>query len=98
LLQAPGLKDGERTVKKLLFAAGFLAIATSTAWAQVYVYPSAPYGYGAGYYNYAVPYVPQPYTAPPGFYGFYGFDPTANNWDYYRTDSPGRGFDAESTR
>jgi hypothetical protein len=62
-------------VKKLLFAAGFLAIATPTAWAQAYVYPSAPYGYG--YYNYAVPYVPQ-YTAPPGFYGFYGFDPTAN--------------------
>jgi hypothetical protein len=93
LLQAPGLKDGERTVKKLLFAAGFLAIATSTASAQVYVYPSAPYGYGAGYY--AVPYVPQPFV---GYYGYYSFDPTANNWDYYRTDSPGRGFDAESTR
>jgi hypothetical protein len=87
LLQAPGLKDGERTTKKVVLAAGFLAIATSSAWAQVYVYPSAPYGYGAGYYNYAVPYVPQPYV-----------DPTANNWEYYRTSSPGRGWDAESTR
>jgi hypothetical protein len=86
-------------VKKLVLAAGFLAIAISTAWPQVYVYPSAPYGYGgAGYYNYTVPYAPQPYVAPPGYYGFYGFDPTANNWDYYRTDSPGRGFNAESTR
>jgi hypothetical protein len=95
----PGIKDGERTVKKLVLAAGFLAIAMSTAWAQVYVYPSAPYGYGAGYYNYASPYAPEPYAAaPPGFYGFYGFDPTANNWEYYRTSSPGRGWDAESTR
>ena len=68
-------------MKKLLFAAGFLAIATSTAWAQVYGYWSAPYGYGAGYYNYAAPYVAQPYAAPPGYYGFYGFDPTAHNWD-----------------
>ena len=84
-------------MKKLLIAAGFMAVATSAAWAQVYVYPSAPYGYGAGYYNYAVPYAPQLHAAPPGYYGFYGFDPTANNWDYYRTDSPGRGNDAEST-
>ncbi|MFY9836090.1 MAG: hypothetical protein WAK55_06395 [Xanthobacteraceae bacterium] len=85
-------------MKKLLVAASFLAIATSAAWAQAYVYPNAPYGYGgAGYYNYAVPYAPQPYAAP-GFYGFYGFDPTANNWDYYRTDSPGRGNNVESTR
>ena len=53
------------------------------------------YGYGGGYYNYAVPYVPQPYV---GYYGYYGFDPTANNWEYYRTSSPGRGWDAESTR
>ena len=83
-------------MKKFLVAASFLAIATSAAWAQAYVYP--PYGYGgAGYYNYAVPYVPQPYAAP-GFYGFYGFDPTAHNWDYYRTDSPGRGNNVESTR
>jgi hypothetical protein len=79
-------------MKKLVLAAGFLAIATSSAWAQVYVYPSAPYGYGAGYYNYAVPYAPPPYV------GYYGFDPTANNWDYYRVDSPGRGNDAESQR
>jgi hypothetical protein len=82
--------------EKALFAAGFLAIATSTASAQVYVYPSAPYGYGAGYY--AVPYVPQPFVGYYGYYSYYSFDPTANNWDYYRTDSPGRGFDAESTR
>jgi hypothetical protein len=90
-----GIKDGERTVKRLLFAAGIVAIATSTASAQVYVYPNAPYGYGAGYYNYAIPYAPQPYV---GYYGYYGFDPTANNWEYYRTSSPGRGWDAESTR
>ena len=92
-------------MKKLLFAVGFLTIATSTAWAQVYVYPGgggyyaapyAPYGYGGGYY--AAPYAPEPYAAPPGYYGFYGFDPTANNWDYYRTDQPGRGNNAESTR
>jgi hypothetical protein len=96
----PGIKDGERTVKKLLFAVGFLAIATSTAWAQVYGYWSAPYGYGASYYNYPVPYpyAPQLYAAPPGYYGFYGFDPTAHNWDYYRVDQPGRGNNAESTR
>jgi hypothetical protein len=98
LLQAPGLKDGEQTMKKLVLAAGFLAIATSSAWAQVYVYPSAPYGYGAGHYNYASPYAPEPYAAAPGFYGFYGFDPTANNWEYYRSSAPGRGWDAESTR
>ena len=78
-------------MKKLLFAVGFLTIATSTAWAQVYVYPG-----GGGYY--AAPYAPEPYAAPPGYYGFYGFDPTANNWDYYRTDQPGRGNNAESTR
>jgi hypothetical protein len=80
-------------MKKLMLAAGFLAIATSSAWAQVYVYPSAPYGYGAGYYNYASPYAPE--AAAPGFYGF---DPTANNWEYYRSSAPGRGWDAESTR
>jgi hypothetical protein len=85
-------------VKKLLLTAGLLAAATSAARAQVYVYPSAPYGYSAGYYNYAVPYAPEPYAAPPGYYGFYGFDPTANNGGYYRTSSPGRGWDAESTR
>lgn len=83
LPKAPGLKDGERTVKKLVLAAGFLAIAMSTAWAQVYVYPSVPYGYGAGYYNHIIPYAPQPYVVPPGYYSFYGFDPTANNWEYY---------------
>jgi hypothetical protein len=51
-----------------------------------------------GYYNYGVPYAPPPYATSPGFYGFYGFDPTANNWDYYRVDQPGRGNNAESTR
>jgi hypothetical protein len=85
-------------VKTLLLTAGLLATATSAARAQVYVYPSVPYGYGAGYYNYTVPYAPEPYAAPPGYYGFYGFGPTANNWEYYRTSSPGRGWDAESTR
>ena len=62
-------------MKKLVLAAGFLAIATSSAWAQVYVYPSAPYGYGAGYYSYASPYEPARYAAAPGFYGFYGLIP-----------------------
>ena len=33
--QNPSIKVGERTVKKLLFAAGLLAAATSTAWAQI---------------------------------------------------------------
>jgi hypothetical protein len=60
-------------VKKLVAATGFSVIATSTAWALVYVYPSAPYRYGAGYY--AAPYAPEPYAAAPGYYGFYGFDP-----------------------
>lgn len=64
-------------MKKLLLTVGLLAAASSSAWAQPYVYPSAPYGYGAGYYNYAVPYVSQPHAAPPGFYDFYRFDPTA---------------------
>lgn len=83
----------ERTVKKLLLAAGFLSAATSAAWAQVYVYPSAPYGY-VGDYSLSAP---EPYAAPPGFYGYdpYG---TAYNWDYYRVDRPGRGNDVESTR
>jgi hypothetical protein len=94
----PGGRDWRVIMKKLLFAAGFLAMATSAASAQVYVYPSVPYGYGAGYYNYGSPYAPEPYAAAPGFYGFYGFDPTANNWEYYRSSAPGRGWDAESTR
>jgi opacity protein-like surface antigen len=85
-------------VKKLLLAAGFLAAATSAAFAQAYGNWNAPYGYGPGYYNYGVPYVPPPYAAAQGFYGFYGFDPTANNWDYYRVDQPGRGNNVESTR
>jgi hypothetical protein len=51
-------------MKKLLIAAGFLAAATSTAWAQIYVNPSAPYGhapgyYSSGYYSYSVPYALQ---------------------------------------
>ena len=89
------------TVRKLLIAAGFLAMATpaasSAAWAQVYGYWSAPYGYGPGYYNYGGLYAPQPYAAPPSYYGYdpYG---TAYNWDYYRVDRPGRGNDVESTR
>ena len=58
-------------MKKLVLAAGFLALAISTAWAQVHVYPNVPYSYGgAGYYNYAVPYAPQPYVVPPGYHGF----------------------------
>ena len=89
-------------MKKLLFAAGLLAAATSAAWAQVYVYPNAPYGHvypspPHGYvYNYGLS-APEPYALPPGYYGYdpYG---TAYNWDYYRVDRPGRGNDVESTR
>jgi len=85
------------TVKKLLIAAGFLAVATSTAWAQVYGYWSAPYGYGPGHYHYGGLYAPQPYAPPPSYYGY---DPhgSAYNWDYYRVDRPGRGNNVESTR
>jgi hypothetical protein len=63
-------------------------------------YPPAPWNpnLSYGYYNYAVPFAPPPYVAAPSFYGVYGFDPTANNWDYYRTDQPGRGNNEESTR
>ena len=111
--KAPRINNGEWTVKKLLIAAGFLAVATSTAWAHVYGYWTAPYGWGAGFYNcggpyasqpYAArfyncggPYASQPYAAPPSYYGY---DPygTAHNWDYYRVDRPGRGNDVESTR
>jgi hypothetical protein len=42
------------TLKKLLIAAGLLAVATSTAWAQFYGYWGAPCGYGPGYYNYVI--------------------------------------------
>jgi hypothetical protein len=85
------------TVKKLLIAAGFLAVATSTAWAQFYGYWGTPYGYGPGYYNYGGLYAPQPYAAAPGYYGYdpYG---SAYTWDYYRVDRPGRGNNVESTR
>jgi hypothetical protein len=82
-------------VKKILFAAGFLAAAISTGWAQVYGYPSGPYGYRSAPYGSA--YSAEPYALPPGYYGYdpYG---TAYNWDYYRVDGPGRGFGTESTR
>jgi len=95
--KAPRINNGEWTVKKLLIAAGFLAVATSTAWAHVYGYWTAPYGWGAGFYNCGGPYASQPYAAPPSYYGYdpYG---TAHNWDYYRVDRPGRGNDVESTR
>jgi hypothetical protein len=104
------LNDGERTVKKLLLAIGFPAIAvsvatfsvatlapTSAAWAQGYGYWGAPYTYGPGPYDYSGPYAPAPYAAPPSIYGYdpYG---SAYNWDYYRVDRPGRGNNVESTR
>ena len=84
-------------MKMLLIAAGFLAVATSATSAQVYGHWSAPYGYGPGFYNDGGPYAPQPYAAPPGYYGYdpYG---SAYNWDYYRVDRPGRGNNEESTR
>lgn len=83
-------------MKKLLLAAGFLAFATSAAWAQLYYYPSArapshyssaPYGY---VYNYGIS-GPEPYAVPPTFY-------SPDLWDYYRVDQPGRGNNVESTR
>jgi len=74
----PSLDDGERTVKKLLLAIGFPAIAISVAtlaapspaWAQAYGYWGAPYTYGMGPYDYSGPYAPAPYGPPPGIYGY----------------------------
>jgi hypothetical protein len=92
-------------MKKLLFGAGLLIVATSAAAAQGYYY-ATPYGYGAyGYGAYGPGYFPpglynyvgEPNAAPPIAYGYdpYG---TARNWQYYRSSGPGRGNSEESQR
>jgi hypothetical protein len=79
-------------VKKLVFAVGsIIAVATSTAWAQNDGFPHAPYGLKPGYYYYGSPYTPEPTRL-----AYYGFDPTAHYWDYYRLD-PGHGADVDRT-
>jgi hypothetical protein len=77
-------------VKKLVFAVGFMAVAISTAWAQNDSFPNALYGYGPGFHEgpYAVPQSANP--------AYYGVDPTAHYWDYYRLD-PGHGIDVDRT-
>jgi hypothetical protein len=73
---------GERAVKKLVFAVGsFMAVATSTAWAQDDAFSNAPYSHEPGYYYYGSSYAPQPASP-----AYYGVDPTAHYWDYYRLD------------
>jgi hypothetical protein len=74
-------------MKKLLFAAGFVLAATTAAMAQGYAY-SAPYGAGS---YYSPGYGSGLYDYAPG-YGYGG------NWDYDRSDGPGRGNSAESQR
>jgi len=92
-------------MKKLLFGAGLLIVATSAAAAQGYYY-ATPYGYGAyGYGAYGPGYFPpglynyvgEPSAAPPIAYGYdpYGTD---RNWLYYRSSGPGRGNNEESQR
>jgi hypothetical protein len=78
-------------VKKLLFAVGAMAVATSTAWGQNDGFPYAPYDHESGYYYYGSPYPPQPASP-----AYYGVDPTAHYWDYYRLD-PGHGIDVDRT-
>jgi hypothetical protein len=81
-------------MKKLLFGAGLLIVATSAAAAQGYYY-ATPYGYGAYGPGYFPPGLPN--AAPPIAYGYdpYG---TARNWQYYRSSGPGRGNSEESQR
>jgi hypothetical protein len=71
-------------VKKLLFALGSVALATSSAWAQNDGSPNPPY--------FGSPYA----AAQPASPADYGFDPTAHYWDYYRLD-PGHGIDVDRT-
>jgi hypothetical protein len=81
----------KKITKKLVIAAGFLVVATSTSWAQVYVYGSH-YGYAYGPY-YSYDYGPGVYDYAPGYGGFYG-----GNWEWDRSSGPGRGMSAESQR
>jgi hypothetical protein len=79
-------------VKKLFFALGSMAVATSTAWAQSDGSPNAPYSRDSGFYSSESPYV----AADPTYPAYRGFDPTAHYWDYYRLD-PGHGIDVDRT-
>jgi hypothetical protein len=79
-------------VKKLVLAVGCMAVATSTAWALNGGSPNVAYGQGPGFY-----YDGGPYAAPqPASLAYYGFDPTAHYWDYYRLDL-GHGIDVDQT-
>jgi hypothetical protein len=80
-------------MKKLLFGAGLLIVATSAAAAQGYYGAYGPGYFPPGLYNY----VGEPNAAPPIAYGYdpYG---TARNWQYYRSSGPGRGNSEESQR
>jgi hypothetical protein len=75
-------------VKKLVFAIGSMAVATSIAWAQNDGSPNGRYGFS--YYGSA--YAASEAASPAD----YGFDPTAHYWDYYRLD-PGHGIDVDRT-
>jgi hypothetical protein len=76
-------------VKNLFFALGSMAVFTSTAWAQNDGSPTAPYGHDPGFFE-------SPSAARPANPAYYGFDPTAHYWDYYRVD-PGHGIDVDRT-
>jgi hypothetical protein len=79
-------------MKKLIFAVGFMAVATSTAWAQNDGAPNARYGHEPGFSYYGGPHPAQQLASP----AYNGFDPTARYWDYYRLD-PGHGIDVDRT-
>ena len=79
-------------MKKLIFAVGSMAVATSIAWAQNDGSPNAPDAHGPGFSYYGGSYAaPQPASP-----ADYGFNPTAHYWDYYRLD-PGHGIDVDRT-
>jgi opacity protein-like surface antigen len=86
-------------MKKLLLGAALVVVATSMATAQGYYY-ATPYGYGLyGTGNFPGLYAhgDEPNAAPAATYdgGVYG---TARNWQYYRSQGPGRANNEESTR
>ena len=76
-------------MKKLIFTVGFMAVVTSTAWAQNDGFPNGGHGPGFDYYARA-------YAAQLAGPDYYGFDPTGHYWDYYRLD-PGHGIDVDRT-
>jgi hypothetical protein len=79
-------------VKKLFFALGSMAVATSIAWAQGDGSPNAPYSSDPGFYSYESPYAAADPTNP----AYRSFDPTAHYWDYYGLE-PGHGIDVDRT-